>query len=515
MRALPAVVAAVVISGSNPAVAAVSPDYPLILDVDVTVSCGQPSTGKLTVFSPGTKSVEWRIRQNGVVLSGSTVNGGATFTLPGPGEFLVDARESGRTYGKVWRDKVSTGCDPVRVVSVGDSVVWNQGVDQRQKFPRLTAELLGEATGRGFAHRDYSISGAVLDAPDLPCPGPIAQDPDSDGEMELGEVTTQQPDVFCQLEKASSEKTDLVIINGCINDMDPLLGIPLGITPGTEDVPTAVRRECGGVGAAPTNPARDVPYFSGAKIGYGGRGMREAIEKAHSLPGRPKVLVVDFYYALSRASLLPSWFCTDRGFSAQNEQLCLQNIARAPQRFEQFTRESAEAYRTAVAEANAASSDGPFAVAGDGLFTLDNAAFAPDRKVWQAPNEDEQFSLRQEACPRYSATALQCLTAAIAHPDTTGSRQYAENFLRGQQLRQWFGLPADLTPLETSRDGDTVALKAPAGQEFRWYFGDGTSAVGGRQVTHTYTTSGPHLPRVVVDGRLHEARDSVRVKAGT
>jgi hypothetical protein len=511
MRALPAALAAVVISSSSPAVAAVSPDYPLILDVDVTAACGQPSTGRVTVFNPANKNVEWRIRQNGAVITGT----GTDFTLPGTGEFLVDAREPGRAYGKVWRDEVSGGCDPVRVVSVGDSVVWNQGVDQHQKFPRLTSKLLGDATGRGFVHRDYSISGAVLDAPDLPCPASSVQDPDGDGEMELGEVTTQQPDVFCQMEKAAEQETDLVIINGCINDMDPLLGIPLGITPGTEDVPTAVRRECGGAGAAPTNPARDVPYFSGAKVGYGGRGMREAIEKAHSLPGRPKVLVVDFYYALSRASFVPRWFCTDRGFSATNEQLCLQNISRAPQRFEQFTRESAEAYRIAVAEANAASPDGPFAITGDGLFTLDNAAFASDRKVWQLPHEDEQFSLRQEACPRYSATALQCLTAAIAHPDTVGSRQYAENFLRNQQLRAWFGLDSAPASLGVSREGDTVTLTAPAGREFRWYFGDGTSAVGGQHVTHTYTTSGPHLPRAVVDGRLHEARDSVRVKAGT
>ena len=512
MRALPAAVAAVVISSSNPAVAAVSPDYPLILDVDVTAVCGQPSTGRVTVFNPGGKNVEWRIRQQGAVITGT----GPDFTLPGTGEFLVDAREPGRAYGKVWRDEVSADCDPVRVVSVGDSVVWNQGVDQHQKFPRLTAKLLGDATGRGFVHRDYSISGAVLDAPDLPCPASSVQDPDGDGEMELGEVTTQQPDVFCQLEKAAEHETDLVIINGCINDMDPLLGIPLGITPGTEDVPTAVRRECGGVGAAPTNPARDVPYFSGAKVGYGGRGMREAIEKAHSLPGRPKVLVVDFYYALSRASFVPSWFCTDRGFSAEHERLCLQNIGRAPQRFEQFTRESAEAYRVAVAEANAASADGPFAVVGDGLFTLDNAAFAANRKVWQLPHEDEQFSLRQEACPRYSATVVQCLTAAVAHPDTAGSRQYAENFLRNQQLRRWFGLSSDVTPLGVTRAGNTVTLKAPAGREFRWYFGDGTAkTTSSPEVTHTYTTSGPHLPRVVVDGRLHEARGSVQVKAGT
>src|SRR6266498_5349108 len=94
---------------------------------------------------------------------------------------------------------------------------------------------------------------------------------------------------------------DLVILNGCVNDLDPFFGIPLGTTPGVEDLPKAVLRECTGVGAAAENPAKNVPYFSGAKVGYGGRGMQAAIEKAHSLPGNPKVLVADFNYAFSRA----------------------------------------------------------------------------------------------------------------------------------------------------------------------------------------------------------------------
>lgn len=73
------------------------------------------------------------------------------------------------------------------------------------------------------------------------------------------------------------------------------------------------------------------------------------------------------------------------------------------------------------------------------------------------------------------------------------------------------------TPLQVTLTGTlTGTFTAPPGGEFRWHFGDGTSAVTTTpQVTHTYTTTGPHLPRVVVDGRLHEARDSVRVPAGT
>lgn len=518
---------AVVVATAAPAAASAGGD-PLVLDVDITPACGKPAPGRVSIYHPTGLStqVEWRVRLGGETKTGTVSMdrsvARAEFTLPvGTGEVLVDARRPGGAFGPVWREDVPPTCDPVNVVSVGDSVVWNQGVEPDKKFPRLTAKLLGEQTGRGYTHRDYSISGAVLDAPELPkgnddrrcLDEAYLQDPDQDGEMELGEVTAQMPDVFCQLERAGAagQDIDLVILNGCINDMDPLLGIPFGITPGTEDVPNAVRRECGGVGAAATNPAEDVPYFSGAKVGYGGRGIKAAIEKAHSLPGHPKVLVADFYYALSRASgKPPTSYCTDRGFTAAVAQECVQRIGRAPLRYEQFTRYSAAEYRRAVDEANAASGT-PYAVAGDGLFTVDNAAFASNPQVWQFPTEDPISVLRRHACPEFSPTPPQCLTAALAHPNTAGSRRYAESFLLNPRLRGWFGLPGDDVPLTTTRDGDTLHLTAKPGSTFRWFFGDGTMRVTDEPTTsHVYTDAGPHIPRVIVDDRtLQEGNPTV------
>lgn len=375
----------------------------------------------------------------------------------------IDARiaassgdEAPGRYGKVWRDTIRRGCNPVRVASVGDSVVWGQGLDHDQKFPYLTGQALGRETGRGVQHMDYSISGAVLDAPELPAHNDDAaclrrtekQDPDGDGEMEFGEVTQQMPDVFCQLEKAGAQARvggyglDLVVINGCINDLDPFFGIGVGITPGSESLPEAVKRECSGVGAAAENPAKDVPYFSGAKVGYGGRGMREAIEKAHSLPGHPKVLVADFYYALSRSSSpLPVKRCSVPGVTGKRLASCKGALGKVAERYEQYTQLANAAYRQAATAANHASPDGPYATAGDGLFTVDNAVLSPDSKVWATPVTDPAFPLRTRACPELSATRLQCLSAAVGHPDTAGARQYADSFLLNPSLRDWFHLP--------------------------------------------------------------------------
>ncbi len=533
--------------------------FPLVLDVDLTPNpvCSGAVHGRVQVYDPAAaktgSTVEWRVRAGEKQLAGGRLAltapvGTAQFSIPfdrvpaAETALQVDARLAASSgspapghHGKVWRDTVRRGCDPVRVASVGDSVVWGQGLDHDQKFPYLTGQLLGRETGRGHQHMDYSISGAVLDAPDLPAGNDDAaclrttekQDPDGDGEMEFGEVTRQTPDVFCQLEKAGAQARaggyglDLVVINGCINDLDPFFGLGVGITPGSERVPEAVKRECSGIGAAPENPAKDVPYFSGAKVGYGGRGMQAAIEKAHSLPGRPKVLVADFYYALSRSSSpIPVRTCSTPGVAGARLTSCKGALGRVAERYEQYTQLANAAYRQAASAANKASTDGPYAVAADGLFTVDNAVLARDSKVWGTPVSDPAFPLRTRACPELSATPAQCLTAAVAHPDIEGARQYADAFLLTPQVREWFHLPrqgprAQLNIPENAPVGSEVRMSAtvngnpPAtGYHYHWYFGDGTQQeTNEAAVTHAYDRKGPWLPRLVMTG--HDGRKSL------
>jgi hypothetical protein len=526
--------------GAGTSAAAETVPRPIVVDLDLTPepACDGPVRGRLAVYHPSGvaagASVEWRVRLDGASLATGTVPLGSSLVnaefevpaerVPDHGGLLIDARAvaadgTPAEYGEPWRDQLSRGCDPLRVVSVGDSVVWDQGLRHDQKFPRRVAATLGAATGRGARHLDYSISGAVLDSPDLPagnddtgCLGErYAQDPDDDGEMELGEVTQQLPDVFCQLERAGANARrdghgiDLVLMNGCINDLDPFLGVAAAITPGSEDVPAGVRRECTGEGAAAVNPAKDVPYFSGAKLGYGGRGMRAAIDKAHALPGHPKVLVVDFYYALTRASLgVLTRQCEQSGLAAERVPQCRGAVRRGADRFEQYTRYSAEAYRAAAAEVNAASPDGPFAAAGDGLFTLDNAVLAPESLLWSSPTADPAYPLRRQACPEFSATVPQCLTAGLAHPDVDGAARYADSLALNPALLRWFGLAAPRPPLDVSA-GDTAGDRTltvpagPAGSRYQWYFGDGTTAGTDTPTTrHRTTEAGPQLPRAVV-----------------
>ncbi|MFF3325062.1 PKD domain-containing protein [Streptomyces sp. NPDC002889] len=527
--------------------------FPLVLDVDLTPNpvCSGAVRGRVQLYDPAAAkagaTVEWRVRAGEEQLAGGRLAmaaraGTAEFSIPfervpaAETELRFDARIAaspdgdppGR-YGKVWRDTVRRGCDPVRVASVGDSVVWGQGLDHDQKFPYLTGRLLGRETGRGHQHLDYSISGAVLDAPELPAGNDDAaclrrthqQDPDGDGEMEFGEVTQQMPDVFCQLEQAGAQARaggyglDLVVLNGCINDLDPFFGIGVGITPGSRNLPEAVKRECSGIGAAAENPARDVPYFSGAKVGYGGRGMRAAIEKAHALPGRPKVIVADFYYALSRSSSpVPVKNCSVPGVTGARLASCKGALGGVAGRYEQYTQLANAAYHEAATAANEASTDGPYAVAADGLFTVENAVLARDPKVWGTPVTDPAFPLRTRACPELSPTPAQCLTAAVAHPDIAGARQYADAFLLNPSVREWFELPrqgprVQLDVPQSARVGVQVRMSVTvdgeppaAGYRYHWYFGDGTQQeTSEATVTHTYDREGPWLPRLVMSGQ--------------
>ncbi|WP_169812601.1 PKD domain-containing protein [Nocardia acidivorans] len=502
---LPTLVGATAVAGPL-ARADIGTELPLIIDVSTPAAgqCDGALHGTTAVyFPPGVPAhadVEWRILGGGQpIRTGITPVNSDVMTvgfdirqdeLPADGRLRVDARArvpGGAVggYGKPWNLRVSRECRPLHVVSAGDSVTWGQGLGLDRTFADLTAEALGTQTGRTARLHDYSVSGAALDAPVLHADTEDAGCP-VDAKTTDETRTDRLPDVFCQLEQAGAEAraggypVDLVLLDGCINDLDPLFGIPVGVTPGTKDVTAAVQRECAGVGAEADNPAVHVPYFSGAKLGYGGRGMRAAIEKAHNLPGSPKVLVSNYFH----------------GEDAPGAPEALRA------RWSEFIRVSAETFRQAAQQANSAAGE-VYAVAADGLVSRDGGDHGP----WMNPLGDEEVSLRLLACPHIEAPP-QCRTAAVSHTDVDGAREYAKTFLLNPVVREWFGgggpLGDGFTVSKTSGPaGTTVEFDgAPAGgaiRQYDWYFGDGAHAsTDGPTIAHAYRDPGPNLPRLVV-----------------
>ncbi|WP_157762478.1 PKD domain-containing protein [Nocardia yamanashiensis] len=496
---LPALAGAIAVAGPVPAAADFPADYPLIIDVSTPPDglCNGALRGTTAVYVPpglpAQSDVEWRIlageqpiRSGITAVTNDVVTIGFDLRrdeLPRDGRLRVDARtrvQGGQAgaYGKPWNFRVTRECGPLHVASIGDSVLWGQGLDLERKFAHLTAEALGAETGRAVQVHDYSQSGALLDAPG------------TEGAQCAETAADAVADVFCQLHQAADEageqgyRLDVVLLDGCMNDLDPFFGIPVGVTPGTEDLTAAVERECGGVGAEATNPAAHVPYFSGATRGYGGRGMRQAIELAHALPGNPKVVVANYFHdgdADTPAGLRERW--------------------------SEFVRASAEVFRRAATDANAAAPE-PYAVAADGLFTEDTGGAGAARKPALNPLGDESFALRLLACPPLGDLPPQCRMPAVSHLSLADARPYADAFLMNPRLREWFGgggpAGAGFTvSRQAGPPGTTVSFDAaPAGaaiRQYEWYFGDGAHATTqAATVSHVYHGSGPNLPRLVV-----------------
>ncbi|MFE3697089.1 PKD domain-containing protein [Nocardia tengchongensis] len=522
---LPALAGAIAVAGvvaqagqPLPARAEPSSDLPLVIDVSAPQDgqCTGPLRGTTAVyFPPGVGShaeVEWRILGGGQpIRSGITVVQNDVMTvgfdirhdeLPADGLLRVDARarvpggEVGG-YGKPWNFRVNRDCRPLHVVSVGDSVLWGQSVlggvsqDRKHRFATVFADALGARTARGATLHDYTASGAALDAP--------AEHPS--GKCPGGDATL---DVFCQLAKATADATangypvDLVLLDGCLNDLDPVFGIPVGITPGTQDLAAAVHRECGGVGADAVNPAAAVPYFSGAALGYGGRGMRDAVQAAHQLPGMPKVLVGNYFH----------------GYDGERVPESL------TQRWSEFVRVSSELFRQAAADANAAAGE-EYAAAADGLFTQEAVPVAPDaapgaRDIAQPvdrtpamnPLGDEAVSLRLLACPPANELPQCRAIPSVTPADLDAARKYAEAFLLNPRISEWFGGSEPFgdgftASKVTAPPGNAVSFDAAraggAIRRYDWYFGDGShETTTDPAASHVYNGRGPNLPRLVV-----------------
>lgn len=105
-----------------------------------------------------------------------------------------------------------------KMVALGDSILWGQGLFDHQKIPALVeAELVSQ----GFVVERIFLahSGAVIGEPDTPSDLPPLDGPFAN------EVPVGEPTIFEQIETALNgaerdEKVKLVLLNGGINDVD-------------------------------------------------------------------------------------------------------------------------------------------------------------------------------------------------------------------------------------------------------------------------------------------------------
>jgi hypothetical protein len=118
--------------------------------------------------------------------------------------------------------------NPMQMLVLGDSIMWGQGLRPEQKFSWRIKCWLQEKTGREVQTRVEAHSGAHL-VGTSPIPPRFKS---NDGEVNLPFPTiNEQLDNAVQFYGPSSSKVDLILVDGCVNDVDVSNLLNAGVTP--------------------------------------------------------------------------------------------------------------------------------------------------------------------------------------------------------------------------------------------------------------------------------------------
>lgn len=128
---------------------------------------------------------------------------------------------------------------PLHLLVIGDSIMWGQGLREEEKFSSRVKCWLVEKTNREVRIHREAHSGAVISAASLPKPAFTSRS----GEVNLTTPTiNEQLDNAIQFYREDRSSPDLILMNGCIND----IGVKSLLTAATplEDLRARVHKSC-------------------------------------------------------------------------------------------------------------------------------------------------------------------------------------------------------------------------------------------------------------------------------
>jgi lysophospholipase L1-like esterase len=129
--------------------------------------------------------------------------------------------------------------DPMQMLVLGDSIMWGQGLKPEQKFWWRIKCWLQEKTGREVQTRVEAHSGAHLLGESA-----LRRFSSNDGEVNLPYPTiNEQVDNAVQFYGHTRSRVDLILVDGCINDVDVSNLLNAGATP--EWVRERIASTCG------------------------------------------------------------------------------------------------------------------------------------------------------------------------------------------------------------------------------------------------------------------------------
>lgn len=226
-----------------------APEIPSTSVLEIETPAIRTPTGVIAKFvGPDSVEISWQA-QPGAASYAIVRNGQASpiGPQPQPGFFLdTNVRPGTATYAvrtiylrpdgqQVLSDpsptlRLRTG--PFRVLAIGDSVMWGQGLRDASKFKTKVGQWIAGQLGRSVDVTLLARSGAVLTPPSVP-PGQGVPAHFAHGEIPDSRPAVRDQGLAIAPQRVPRDDVDLILVDGCINDLnvrtilDPRVGWPV------------------------------------------------------------------------------------------------------------------------------------------------------------------------------------------------------------------------------------------------------------------------------------------------
>lgn len=403
---------------SNPATLAV---VPKITTVSPTGRIRPGSTVTLSGSGFGSSAT---VTVNGSPVTGVQASGNTqlTFTLQRPSNLTPNPTGEPVTLQVlvpevVASNQVNVTLDTIRMIVLGDSVMWGQGLTLSQKAHNLVKDVVRAREGDISVFTEvYAHSGAVIG-----CGEPEDQTPLH------GEVPTRYPSILQQVNMVPNtpDTVDIVLMDGGINDvdvfwmLDPTSMSDLALT-------QSIESHCNGEMQALL--ARVIGRFPSARIvvcGY------YPIVSTHS-----NILLLELFASAIGLALagIPGAIVGDKVTESFK--------AAVARRAALFASQSNVSLQRAVDAANLAIAANPnhptcSVVLAQPQIGPEHAALSPDPWIWgiAANAGPEDYMVAPERCvacheaPPERSPTFTCERASAGHPNAVGAQAYASAIL--------------------------------------------------------------------------------------